>query len=328
MNRATLLFLSLFFCISMFVPSGDAAMDRLFGSANKTKTEDDAADSRMSEYHGVKHALGVLDFENQAGYYSEWRLGENLRLMLESALFETGRFVIVERGELGAVLGEQDLQASGRSSQAADVAQTGNVRSARYLASGAITEASHQTSGESGGINVRGFKIGGSSEKANFVAVVKLIDTTSGEVVASKRVRGEAGKTGLNIRYTNYDLGGNLGAFAKTPLGEAAQDVINAAVEFIATEMEDFEIEAAVVTVSGDKVIINVGENMGITEGQLFIVRTDGEVLTDPTTGEVLDRIEGEVTATIEVTSVREKIAYCKLVEGEMPERGATVIQQ
>lgn len=328
MNRYAISLLNLLFSVLLFVQPAEAQLDKLFGSANKTKTEDDAADSKMSEYHGVRHALGVLDFENQGGYYSEWSLGENLRLMLESALFESGRFVIVERGELGAVLSEQDLQASGRSAQAEDVAQTGKVRSARYLATGAITEASYNTSGDGGGIRIKGFKIGGSSEKASIVAVVKIIDTTSGEVAASKRVRGEAGNTALNIRYTDYNLGGNLGAFAKTPLGEAAQDVINAAVEFIATEMEDYEVEAAVVTVSGDKIIINVGENYGVSEGQVFIVRTDGEVLTDPSTGEILDRLEGEVTGTIEVTGVREKISYCKLIDGEVPERGATVIFQ
>ena len=81
-------------------------------------------------------------------------------------------------------------------------------------------------------------------------------------------------------------------------------------------------------TVSGENIIINLGENRGISEGQRFVVRTDGEVLTDPTTGEVLDRIEGEVTATIEVTRVREKIGYCKLIDGDMPERGATVVFQ
>lgn len=310
------------------VSSADGGFSDLFNSSNKTKTEDDAAGQDMGPYNGVKHALGVIDFENQGGFYSQFRLGSNLALMLESALFESGRFVIVERGELGAVIAEQDLQASSRAAEASETAQTGKIRSARYLATGAITEASYDTSGDSGGVRIKGFKIGGSSDKASMVTVVKLIDTTTGEVVASERIRGEAGKAGINIRYYNSGLGGDFGTFAKTPLAEAAQDCINTAVEFIAREMEDYEIEGAVVTVSGDNIIINLGENFGVSEGQLFIVRTDGEVLIDPTTGEILDRLEGEVTGVIEVGKIREKISYCKLVEGEMPERGATVIFQ
>jgi curli biogenesis system outer membrane secretion channel CsgG len=291
-----------------------------------TKTSDDTTGVKMGDYKGVKHALGVLDFDNSAGLFSEWTLGENMALMLESSLFATNRFVIVERGELGAVLAEQDLQASNRAAQASGVAQTGMVRSARYLATGAITEASANTSGEGGGVNIKGFRIGGSSAKASIVAVVKLIDTTTGEVVASERIRGEAGTSALNIRYQDYDLGGSLGAFAKTPLGEAAQNCIDQAVKFIAATMENFSIEGSVVTVTGEQIVINLGENRGIASGHRFMVRKDGEILTDPSTGEILDRMEGEVTGTIEVTRVREKVSYCKLVDGETPERGDTVV--
>jgi hypothetical protein len=35
---------------------------------------------------------------------------------------------------------------------------------------------------------------------------------------------------------------------------------------------------------------------------------------------------EGQVTATIEVSKVSEKVAYCKLVDGTTPERGAVVV--
>ena len=37
--------------------------------------------------------------------------------MLESALFDSGRFVIVEREKLGDVMAEQDLAASGRAAK-------------------------------------------------------------------------------------------------------------------------------------------------------------------------------------------------------------------
>jgi curli biogenesis system outer membrane secretion channel CsgG len=298
----------------------------LLKSSTKTKTSDDAAGAKMGDYAGVKHAVGVLDFENTGNFFTDMGLGENMRLMLESSLFATNRFVIVERGELGAVLAEQDLQASKRSAAAGSVAQTGQVRSARYLATGAITEASSSTSGDDAGVRIKGFKIGGASTKASVVAVVKLIDTSSGEVVASQRLRGEAGKSGLKIGYSDHRFGGTLGSFAKTPLGEAAQDCIDQATKFIASAMEDFAIEGSVVTVARDEVIVNLGENRGMKPGLRFMVRQDGELLLDPETGEVLDRIEGEVTGTIEIARVREKISYCKLVEGEMPERGATVV--
>jgi len=76
------------------------------------------------------------------------------------------------------------------------------------------------------------------------------------------------------------------------------------------------------------QVIINRGSNYGVATGQVFIIREEGEMLVDPSTGEILDMEEGEVTATISVAKVSEKVAYCDLVDGETPERGAVVVFQ
>ena len=306
-----------------------AFLDKIVKPSTKTKTKDDTAENKLPPYTGVKHALGVISFDNEAGFASEWNLGDNLGLMLESSLHDTGRFVIVERSELGAVMAEQDLQNSGRTAQASQVAGTGKIRSAKYLATGAITEASYNTSGDGGGLRIKGFNIGGKSDKAEIVAVIKLIDSTSGEVVASKRLRGVAGKAGLTIGYSERGFGTQLGGFAKTPMGEAAQDVIDQATQFIALEMEDYDLEGSVVMVSPKgQIIINRGSNYGVAAGQTFIVREEGEVLVDPSTGEILDMMEGEVTATITVARVSEKVAYCDLVDGTAPERGAVVVFQ
>ena len=110
----------------------------LWGKAT-TSTEDSNAKMNLGEYKGLKQAVGCQDFENQAGWSGSWDLGNNLSIMLESALFDTGRFVLVEREKLTAVVAEQDLAASGRTAKAKNVAQTGLIRSAKYIASGAVT---------------------------------------------------------------------------------------------------------------------------------------------------------------------------------------------
>jgi len=292
----------------------------------KTQTSDDGANARMAAYKGVRSAIGVTDFTNEV-HYARWsELGTNLRIMLESSLFETGRFVIVERGNLGNVIKEQDLQTSGRMSEAKTVAETGKLRSARYIATGAVTEVTDGSSGESGGIGFAGIRVGGSSGKSSIVLMAKLIDTTTGEVVASKRVRGEAGKSGIRLGVNRGGVATDVGAFAKTSLGEAAQDCIDAAAKFIAESMEKSEIESSVVAVIREEVVIAMGENYGIVAGNRLLVRKDGEILKDPDTGAILDRLEGETTGTIEIIRVREKTAYCKLVDGQMPVRGDRVV--
>jgi curli biogenesis system outer membrane secretion channel CsgG len=316
---------SLAFFIAAVVAASAAPSDLLKPSA-KTKTKDDTTATQMGEYKGVKRALGIADFTSREGFSFEESSKENMRAMLESALFSTNRFVIVERTNLEAVIQEQDLQKSKRAAKADDVAQTGKLRSARYLAACTITEASSSTSGDSGGIAIHGVRLGGSSSKSALVLVVKLIDTTSGEVVASERIRGEAGSSGVSVGLSQHGWGANLSSFAKTPMGQAAQDCINKAVVFIAQKMETTAVEGVVVSVSEQNIIINLGENYGIASGQRFTVRRQGETLTDPSTGEILGKSEGAVVGTLEVTSTRDKLSYCKLADGEMPARGDMVV--
>jgi curli biogenesis system outer membrane secretion channel CsgG len=317
---------ALFALVLPLAPLASAQPSELLKKQTATKTSDDGAKSRMTTTKGVKHAIGVTDFTNQSTYHAWSALGGNLKYMLESALSESGRFVMVERINLGTVVAEQDLQQSGRAAQAKNVAETGKLRSAKYVATGAITEVTDESSGDSGGLAIRGFRIGGSSSKSAVVLMVKLIDTTSGEIVASKRVRGEAGKSGLKIGIAGRDGAGDLGTFAKTSLGQAAQDCINEAVKFIAESMQKTRIESSVVAVTKDEAVVSMGENYGIEPGMRLIVQKDGEILKDPDTGAILDRLEGAITGTLEVTRVREKTAYAKVVDGAMPVRGDRVI--
>lgn len=328
MKLTALLALSLT-TLAVFPADSEAQLTKkLFGKkANSTETERAADKVDLEEYTGVRHAIGITDFENQAGWRSQWELGNNMAMMLESALFETDRFVIVERQDLGDVIAEQDLQASGRAAEAKTVAQTGLIRSAKYIATGAVTRVSENTSGDAGGIRIKGIRLGGGSNKAEIEVVVKLIDTTTSQVVASERVLGKAGGTKLRVGVYHNGVSANLDSFAKTPIGEAAQDCISEAAKFIAKAMEDFDITANVVLAkSAEQIVVSIGTNYGLEPGYVFAVREEGEILTDPSTGEVLDVFEGEVTASLEVTRVSEKIAYCKLVEGVVPERGDVVV--
>ena len=55
-------------------------------------------------------------------------------------------------------------------------------------------------------------------------------------------------------------------------------------------------------------------------------MKTEGEVLLDPDTGEILDEEEGEVIGKLSVAKVKEKVAYCDVEEGEAePEKGTIV---
>ena len=294
----------------------------------KTKTQSANMQTSLGEYKGLKHAIGCKDFENQAGWRGQWEIGNNLAIMLESALYDTGRFVLVEREKLKDVIAEQDLAASGRTAKAKQVAQTGLIRPARYIGTGAITQVEESQAGADGGISFRGIRVGGGRSQSQITVIVKLIDTTTGEIVAKESVVGRAGKTGLRVGLSVSGLNTDLGGFAKTPLGEAAQDCINQAAEFIAKKMEEFPFEGSVIRVGKNgQVIINRGAEFGVELGQALVMAEEGELLTDPDTGAILGKEEGEVIGHLKVAKVDEKVAYCDVVKGEKNPDPGTVVR-
>ncbi|MFC1498300.1 CsgG/HfaB family protein [Verrucomicrobiota bacterium] len=308
--------------IGMAMCNGCALLD------TSTKTSDGDLKAELGEYNGLKHAIGCKDFANQSGWSGQWKVGNNLSIMLESALFDTGRFVMVEREKLRDVLMEQDLATSGRTAKAKKVAKTGLIRPARYIATGAVTEAEEGVSGGGAGVNLWGVRVGGSKSKAKLTIIAKLVDTTTGEVKAKKRIVGIAGRVGLNLGLRIGPVGGQIGGFKKTPLGEAAQDCINQAAIFFAKTMEEMPFEGSIVKVSRGKVIINRGSEFGMSMGQKLVMREEGELLTDPDTGAILGNEEGEEIGKLEVTKTLEKMSYCKILAGEKNPKPGTVVME
>ena len=312
--------------VAALVAAGASNGYALFGKATTT-TSDGNAKMNLGEYKGLKRAIGCKEFSNEAGWHGQWEIGNNLTIMLESALFDSGRFVIVEREKLRDVIAEQDLATSGRTAPAKGVAQTGKIRPARYLASGAVTQVDEAQSGGGGGVSFRGISVGGKKSEAQVTIIVKLIDTTTSEIVAKQTIVGKASHTGLNVGLSVAGVNTDMGGFKKTPLGQAAQDCINQAAAMIAKKMETFPFEGNVVKVSDSgQVIINRGSEFGVEAGQELVVATEGSVLTDPGTGEMLGKEEGKTIGKVKVAKVLEKISYCDVTEGEKnPAVGAVV---
>ncbi len=308
-----------FGCVALGLAGGCA-------QTGTTTADGSAKMEALGPYAGLKHAIGCVDFENQAGWSGRWQLGNNLSIMLESALFDTKRFVIVEREKLKHVIAEQDLVASGRAAQAKDVAKTGLIRPARYLATGAVTSVQEGARGGSGGIRVGGISVGGGGSRASITIIAKLIDTTTSEVVAQKRIVGRAGRVGMRVGLSHGPVSTHVGGFQKTPIGDAAQDCLNQAAIFFAKTMENMPFEGAVVTVAGDQVIINRGSDYGIGPGKEFVMRQEGELLIDPSTGAVLGKADGKVLGRLKVTRVQPNLAYCQVLEGEKNPPPGTVI--
>lgn len=180
-----------------------------------------------------KPRLGVLRFTNHT-QASWWRsnVGQELQDMLASELVSTGAFQVLERKEIDAVLGEQDLGASGRIDRATS-AKIGKIKGAKYLVAGTVSAYEEDTSGTGGAIGIRGFAIGGKQEKAYMAVDLKVIDTTTGEIVDARTVEATSTSGGLSFGGHVGGFSGSLSKYEKTPAGKAIRACIIEIAEYL-----------------------------------------------------------------------------------------------
>ncbi len=265
----------------------------------------------MVEAATLKKIVAVSRFENKTTWKGQVSLDDGMADQLTDALMQSGQFTVMERQTLGDVVAEQDLANSGRV-QKAKSAETGKLVSAQILVKGTITEFENASTGSDSGVGFGGFKIGNKREEAHVGLIIRLIDSTTGEVLASQRVEGKAAaggvKFGMNVSGVQFGTSG----FDKTPLGKATQMAIDNAVALIAEKLKDVPFQARVVKVnSPEEILISGGSKTGIADGDTFTVYSVGEALVDPDTGEQLGA-ELEKKGSVKVIKVEEKYAKAK----------------
>jgi curli biogenesis system outer membrane secretion channel CsgG len=184
-----------------------------------------------------KPRIGVLRFTNQthAGWWSG-NMGYELQDMLASELASTKAFQVLERKEINAVLGEQDLGASGRVDPRTR-AKIGKIKGAQYLVAGTVSAFEENTSGTGGGIGIMGFSIGGSKGKAYMAVDLKVIDASTGEIVDNRTIEATSEKTGLSLGASVGFFHGAMAQHEKTPTGKAIRACIIEISEYLECSM-------------------------------------------------------------------------------------------
>ena len=267
---------------------------------------------------GLKYSITVSKFENRAGWSGQWDIGDAWGAVMTDALQGSGKFIVLGEKDMRAeAMAEQDLGASGRVAGGKMTPKIGQMTPAQLLVKGEITHVQDSTSGGGGGLNFRGIHIGGSSDSAEINVTIYIVDSTTGQVKASQKVVGKAGRKGLGLGYSGSALGGLTGggdAFKKDNVGKAVEDAVGQAVEFLTKQLDKIPWEGSVVSAKAGKIIINRGSREGVSEGQIFVVGTL-DVTKDPDTGETLDSSVTKV-GSIKVKTVKEKISICEATDG------------
>jgi len=273
---------------------------------------------------GLRYTIAVSKFENHSGWSGQFALSDTFGAVLTDSLQNTGRFIVIAEADMRqAAMGEQDFAASGRAAGGDKAPVMGNMTPAQLLVKGEITHFQDGTEGGGGGFGFAGIRVGGSSSTAEINAVIYVVDSTTGQVKASKKVVGTVKSSGLSVGLSSHDFSGDIGGFKKTNAGKAMEAAIDEAVAFCITQLESLPWTGNVILVKGNQVYFNRGQREGVSVGQVFKVGAS-EILRDPGTGEVLDNSFTE-KAQIRVDTVKEKVAICTLVSGGGIEKGMSV---
>jgi curli biogenesis system outer membrane secretion channel CsgG len=258
-----------------------------------------------------------------------WEVGRGVADELVTALFNTGKFRLIERDQIQKVLNEQHLAGSGRI-DLRTAARVGKILGVQVLIMGKVTQFATDSTGAS--INTpRGIGFGIKSNTARVTLDARMVDTSSAEIIAIATGKGEKKQTSLGFRvdFTRINFGSN--EFRKTNLGVALRDAVNQLAEQLVTNAPSVArppfthhheppvnwqssplvpIIGRVTAVYKDNVDINIGYREFVRPGMKFKVYQIIDTINDPKDGKVFIT---ESVAKITVISVEMQTATCKI---------------
>lgn len=205
-------------------------------------------EAQAERYDGPKARLAVGEFKDKtakgdgaSGWFGLYgfhfkEIGDGMRDMLTTALFNTNRYIVLEREQLDEVLKEQDLAAAGRVKKET-AAPTGEIYGADLIITASVTEFEGGAKGVGGETRILGVTVSGGVKKAHVAIDIRIIDAKTSQIVAAASVQGNATSFGAGGATR---IGGSLpvalGGFSKTPTEQAIRTSIQKAVEYIVTK--------------------------------------------------------------------------------------------
>ena len=269
-----------------------------------------------------KKRVAVLNFEYgtvksnaQAIFGSDQDVGKGISDMLVQKLVEDGKYSVIERNALDKVLGEQNFSNSDRA-DASTAAKIGRILGVDAIIIGSITQFGRDdqhTNVGGGGFGGYGSRmgiggIGTHKAKAVVGITARLVNTSTGEILAAVTGTGESSRSGTSLIGAGAGGGSGGGAgldmgssnFGQTILGEA----VKAAVGDTATQLDNkaanlptvkVSVSGLVADVSGNTLIINVGSKTGLKVGDTLDISRQVRTVKDPATGKVLKAITDKI---------------------------------
>ncbi len=286
-----------------------------------------------------KKRVALFDFEFGAvhrWWTGDWDIGKGISDMIVTNLVRDGTYSVIERKQLERILQEQNFSNSDRANPAT-AARIGKVLGVNSIIIGSITQFGAETKSLGGGAlasHLGGFGgLGTKSSKANVVLDARMVDTETGEILAVASGKGVSSRSGVLLGGAG---GGNAGGvvmtssnFQETIIGEATRQAVDEVTRQLVAQAErihstTIEVKGLVADVQENVLVLNVGKNQGLKEGDVLAIERVLKVIKDPTTGQVI-RTLTEAIGSAKITSVDDRSAVAEFSGMGQPKVGDMV---
>lgn len=240
-------------------------------------------------------------------------VGKGITDLMVQKLVTDGKYRVVERAALDKIIAEQNFNNSDRADPSS-ASKIGRILGVDTIILGSITKFGRddkQVGGVGGGHSGwTGAVLGAGKKESKAVVAItaRLVNTTTGEILASVTGNGESSRSGMFLGgggSSGYSGGGGAfdmssSNFAQTILGEA----VNKAVADCATQLDNAAgtlptihatYSGVVADVSGNTLIINIGNKVGVRAGDVIQISRPVRTVKDPTTGKVLKTVTSQL---------------------------------
>lgn len=295
---------------------------------------------------GPKKRVAVMNFDYgtvrttvSAIFGTDQDVGKGITDMMVQKLVEDGKYSVIERAALDKIIAEQNFSNSDRADPTS-AAKIGRILGVDTIILGSITKFGRddkQVGAGGGGHSgwtgaIAG--IGKKDSKAVCSITARMVNTTTGEILAAVTGNGESTRSGFTMGGgggTGYSGGGggfNMTSsnFAQTILGEAVTKAVKDAAGQLDSKADALPTYKAtysglVADVSANTLIINIGNKLGVRSGDVMQISRAIRTVKDPTTGKVIKTVTSQL-GTCNVTDVDADTATCTFAGATPPKVG------
>jgi curli biogenesis system outer membrane secretion channel CsgG len=255
----------------------------------------------------LKRKVAIGRFTNETTYGQSFfidkennRIGKQAMDILSAKLFETGKFIMLERADLSQIQKELKIGGNSELKNAAD-----------YLIVGSITEFGRKE------VSDVGIFSRNKRQEANAKVHIRVVDVTTGQVIYSEEGKGTA--------YS--EAAATFGVGTKAGYDATLNDkVLDAAITNLASNiienMLDKPWRSYILGYEDGNLIISGGKSQNIKIGSKFDVMKEGKKIKNPQTNMMIT-LPGKKLASIEVLmSVGDtpdsEVSMCSIIEGNI----------